>query len=270
MTALLGELLRLGRTAGLRLAGPADYAYRLLAGKADLPPLWLRRHAGAPSKFESAARDTAEFLDRLGVLEPTDDILDVGCGAGSMAAELAKRIGPGRRYVGFDVHGPSIRWCQRRFAGDPRLSFHLAAIASPYGVRSGAPAASYRFPMEDGRAGFILAKSVFTHLLEPEVRHYLREIRRTLMPGRGAVLTAFLFDRCAPQAGPARRAFPFADSSGNVRWRSRLRPTAAVAYDRIFFESLVAEAGIRVQWVSPGYFPGGPRLTGQDIVLLGH
>jgi hypothetical protein len=124
--------------------------------------------------------------------------------------------------------------------------------------------------MEDGRAGFILAKSVFTHLLEPEVHHYLREIRRTLMPGRGAVLTAFLFDRLAPQAATARRAFPFADSSGNVRWRSRLRPTAAVAYDRTYFESLVAAAGIRVQWLSPGYFPGRPRLTGQDIVLLGH
>jgi hypothetical protein len=25
-----------------------------------------------------------------------------------------------------------------------------------------------------------------------------------------------------------------------------------------------------VQWLSPGYFPGRPRLTGQDIVLLGH
>ncbi len=37
--------------------------------------------------------------------------------------------------------------------------------------------------MTDESAGLILAKSVFTHLLEQDVRHYLREIRRTLQPG---------------------------------------------------------------------------------------
>jgi hypothetical protein len=33
---------------------------------------------------------------------------------------------------------------------------------------------------------------------------------------------------------------------------------------------MVQAAGLRVQWTSPGYFPGGERLTGQDTLLLGH
>lgn len=262
------NLLRLGRTSALWLASPVDGLARRLAGKAPLPPLWLRRHAGPIARFESSARDMASFLDGLGVLGPSDDVLDIGCGPGAMVPELARRLGPGRRYVGFDVHGPSIRWCRKAFAADPRLSFEIATVASPFGSRSGGPAGDYRFPLEDGGAGFILAKSVFTHLFERDARHYLGEIRRTLKPGRAAVATAFLFDRESPEFADVLRAFPF--DAGAVRWRSRLRPASAVAYEKGRFDAMTAESGLRVQWMSAGYFPGSERLAGQDILLLGH
>ena len=261
------DLLLLARTAALRLASPFDSIARRIAGNPPLPPLWLRRHAGPVARFESSARDMAAFLDRLGVLAETDDVLDIGCGAGAMAPEIAGRLGPGRRYVGFDVHEPSIRWCRKNLAGDPRLSFELAPVASPYGPRSGVPAGTYRFPMEDGGAGLILAKSVFTHLFEEEARHYLGEIRRTLNPGRAAIVTAFLFDREGTGFPGVVRAFPLGDD--RVRWRSRLRPTSAVAYERSRFFDMVSDGGLRVQWMSAGYFPGSDRLTGQDILLLG-
>ncbi len=245
----LFSLLRLGRTAILFLAGPFDRIRLLASRRGNLPPLWLRRHAGPVSKFESAAREMGVFLDTLGVLDKSDHILDIGCGAGPMAHELARRLGPGGRYVGFDVHAPSVQWCRKRFSGDPRLFFELAPIASPYGARSGRPVASYRFPMADGEAGLILAESVFTHLFESEARHYLREIARTLKAGRGAIVTAFLFDGNSPEPPDFRRAFPHADPSGRVRWRSRLRPTAAIAYERSLFFEMVEAAGLRVQWM---------------------
>jgi len=212
----------------------------------------------------------AAFLDRMGLPEPDDDVLDVGCGPGAMAGELARRIGPGAHYVGFDVHAPSIRWCRGRFGSDPRLSFVLAPIASPYGSRRGEPATSYRFPMEDAGAGLVLAKSVFTHLLEPEARHYLAECRRAVKPGRAAIVTALLFDGQAPGADLARQAFPFGDAAGHVRWRRSLRPTAAVAYERLFFFAMIEEAGLRVESMTAGYFPGAERVTGQDILVLRH
>ncbi len=268
MNGRTSDLLRLLRTAAFRLASPLDGIGRRVRGKADLPPLWLRRHTGALSRFESAARDMAALLDSLGVPSETDAVLDVGCGAGAMTAALARRIGPLGRYVGFDVHAPSIRWCRRRFGKDSRLSFEIAPIASPYGSRSGEPATSYRFPMEDAGAGFILAKSVFTHLLEPEAWHYLREIRRTLRSGKPAVVTTFLFDSQPPGRRAAGVAFPFGDE--RVRQRSAGRPTAAVAYERSVFEGMVRDAGLSVVWMSPGFFPGAHRPSGQDILFLGH
>jgi ubiquinone/menaquinone biosynthesis C-methylase UbiE len=266
----LSTWLRSARTGAFRLASPLDWAARRPTEKRRLPPLWLRRHAGAVSKFESSAHEMAALLDEIGVLSPEDDVLDVGCGAGAMASEFAARLDPRRRYVGFDVHEPSVLWCRRRFANDPRFTFEVARLASPYGDSSGPPATSGRFPMRDSEAGLVVAKSVFTHLLEPEARHYLSETRRVLGPGRSAVITAFLFDRGGPQSQAVRRVFPHGSSTGTVRWRRAQRPTAAVAYDRATFESFVEAAGLDVQWISFGYFPGSDRLTGQDTVILGH
>ena len=263
---MIASALRLARTGVLRLASPFDRVWLRATGRRHLPPLWLRRHTGALSAFESAARETAAFLDRLDLLRDARLVLDVGCGAGAMVEKLAGRLPEAGRYVGFDVHAPSIRWCRRRWVGDARLSFELAPVASPYGFAAGAPASSYRFPVEDGSADLVLAKSVFTHLLAPDARHYLSETRRVLRPGRAAVVTAFLFEENAPGVGDA---FPFAAAEG-ARLKSRARPTAAVAWEKSLFVEMIESAGLHLQWLSQGYYPGRERLTAQDVLLLGH
>lgn len=267
---MIVDALRLTRTAAYWIAGPIDRMWLRVSGRDDLPPLWLRRHTGAVAHFESAARETAEFLDRLDLLRASDLVLDIGCGAGAIVPELARRLGPAGRYVGFDVHAPSIRWCRERYAADARLSFELAAIASAYGSASGSPTSSYRFPVEDGAADLVLAKSVFTHLLEGDTRHYLSQIRRVLRPGRAAVATAFLFDPDGPASELVRRGFAHEEAPGRARLRSRVRPTAAVAYPKALFIEIVETAGLHLQWMAAGFFPGANRPTGQDTLLLGH
>jgi SAM-dependent methyltransferase len=268
---MIVDLLRGGRAAALWLAGPADRLWRRARGQAPQPPLWLRRHTGPLRDFERSAAATADLIDSLGLLgEAAATVLDAGCGPGAMVPELARRLGPAGRYVGFDVHAPSVRWCRRRYAADPRLRFELAAVASAYGSARGRPASDYRFPVEDGGATLVLAKSLFTHLPRAEAAHYLRETRRVLSPGRPALVTAFLFDDAGAAMELVRREFPFADAGGRVRYRSRVRPTAAVAYAREEFVGLIEGAGLRVQWLRPGYYPGASPVAGQDTLLLGH
>ena len=264
---MIADALRAGRELAYRLAGPADALWRRLRGRPAVPPLWLRRHTGAVASFESSARDAVAFLDGLGLLAAGHRILDVGCGAGALVPELARRLGPDGAYVGFDVHVPSIRWCRRAFASDARFRFEVADVASPYGRPQGPPALRYRFPAEDASCDLVIAKSVFTHLLPAEAAHYLSETRRVLKPGSTGVLTAFLFDPERPD-GP-RRAFPHAEPGGLVRFRLRSRPTAAVAYARPLFETILAEAGLRLAWLSPGYYPGSETIGGQDTLLVG-
>lgn len=258
LAARLADSARVARTLFLRLLSPADSALRRLAGRGHLPPLWLRRHVGPVARFESAAREMSATLDRLELIRPGDLVVDLGCGCGAMASALGERVGEAGRYVGIDVHEPSIRWCRRRWAPDPRFRFELL----------GASAEEYRLPIADGAAGFVLAKSLFTHLLEPEARAYLAEIRRVLAPGRRALLTAFLFAGGAvePPAFPHPRR---AGAGAPVRWRLPIRPRAAVAYERARFEELITEAGLTMTILIAGFWPGTDRPPqGQDLLVL--
>ena len=264
ITTRLGDLARAARTGALRLLGPAEGAYRRLRGLPELPPLWLRRHVGPVRHFETAARDMVEFLDRRELVRPGDRVVDLGCGCGAMTAALAERVGEGGSYLGIDVHGPFIRWCRERWRDADHIGFERAAMPSPSAQQAAgdaaAGAAGSRVPATAGSAGFVLAKSLVTPLLEEEAGHYMAEIHRLLAPGRRAVITAFLYADPPP-------AFPHGE--GPLRWRLAGRPHAAVAYHRPHFEALVAAAGLELEEVVTGFWPGTDRPpTGQDVLVL--
>jgi len=211
------------------------------------------------------------LIDQLGLVKRGDRLLDVGCGPGAMVSGLLDRAGREGSYVGFDVHRPSIDWCRRQYREDARCRFELARLASPYAIPGGGPVESYSFPVDDSESDFVLAKSVFTHLEPDEAKRYLAETRRALRPGRAAIVTAFLFESRSRTGAGRSRAFRCADQTGRLRWRSRLRPRAAVAYEKGYFCELAEQAGLRVQWLCAGFFPGeSDRPTGQDVLLLGH
>jgi len=258
------QSLRLARTAALWLLEPLDRLHRRLTFAPDrgpVPPLWIRRHSGPIWAFERAAGEMSATIVALGLLREDDTVLDVGCGCGSMALEFQRLLGPRGNYVGFDVHRPSIRWCQNHFAADQRFRFNLAAVHTAWS-RSGTDPAEYRFPMDDAAADHILAKSIFTHLLEREAQHYLRQTRRVLRKGRAAIVTLFLLDD-----GAASPTFPY--GGPDVWWSVRSRPEAAVAYRRGHFLKMVAEADLTVDTAVDGYW-SGRRLAPhfQDILIV--
>ena len=262
-------LLQRGRSLVLQGLTPLDAAIRLLHGQQGLPPLWLRRHTGPLRYYLSSARELRGIIEAKGLIQPTDCVLDIGCGTGVMAVECARLLGVTGRYVGFDVHRPSIRWCRKAFALDSRFEFHEAMIASPYSDGQLPPPTTYRFPLPDHTAGFVLAKSVFTHLLEPAARHYLEEVRRTLSPGRIALVTAFLYSHTSRTGRGRSASFRFADLQSVVRWRWKARPEAAIAYELEHFTAMVRDAQLEIAWLSPGFWPGeGDPPRGQDLLFL--
>jgi len=266
-------LLRLGllaRTATLRAVGPIDFVCRLASGRGHLPPLWLRRHAGPLAAYEGSARDTDEWIGRLGLVRDGDRVVDLGCGAGAMVEPLRRRIGARGTYVGLDVHGPSLSWASRHFGNDSRLTFDAVSACSPYGRRNAAPAKRLTLPLADRSVQFVLAKSLFTHLLEEEASAYLAEIRRLLEPGRAALVTAFLFEPGSRVDRGLSRYFQHSEPGRPVRWRRRDRPQAAVAFERSHFVALAQQAGLWSPWIGRGFLPGDDDVPrGQDLVLLG-
>ena len=230
--------------------------------------MWLRRHSGPIWAFDRAAGEIAATIAVLNLLQEDGSVLDIGCGCGSMAVEFQRMLGRSGKYVGFDVHGPSIRWCKKRFAADGRFRFELAELTTAWSDGPD-PIVEYRFPMNEAGADFVLAKSVFTNMLERESQHYLREARRVLQRGGAAFLTAFLLeDGRAPHAfRPAELTFPY--GAHPLWWRVKSRPEATVAYEKTHFLGMVEAAGLKVERLIPGSWSGGglsPNL--QDIIIV--
>lgn len=145
---------------------------------------------GAPWQFEFVA-----FLQRLG-LTPTDCVLDVGCGVGRLAYNLAYYLKPPGRYDGFDIIGKLIDWAQQAITPRfPHFQFRRVDIYNQfYNPEGKVEAVNFTFPYQDESFDFIALNSVFTHIQADETRHYLEEIRRVLKPGGRCLCTWFLLN----------------------------------------------------------------------------
>jgi SAM-dependent methyltransferase len=268
--------LRAARTAALAALEPFDLLHRRLVGQRGLPPLWLRRHVGPLGAFDRSVGEIAATIALLELIHPGDTVLDLGCGVGAMVPDFQRFLAPHGRYVGFDVHAASIAWCRRRFAGDPRLRFELAPVRTTYSAGSEGDVLSYSFPVADASVDFALAKSLFTHLLEEEASHYLRELRRALRPEGRALVSAFLLDEASRKSPPAEAGTPdaplydFGFGTDRVRWLVRERPAAGVAFRRSVFVELCVAAGLQVDRIVPGHWRGGALAApnAQDLVVL--
>ncbi len=118
-------------------------------------------------------------------------VLDIGCGCGRIARVLAND-GRIRKYIGFDVMRAQIEWCQNFIqpAWPQVAEFHWFDLHSErYNPTGALRAEDLSFPAADATVDVIFAASVFTHLLEADALHYLREIRRVLTPAGVALLS---------------------------------------------------------------------------------
>ncbi len=249
--AVLGDLSRSAR-----------HLARVAAGDRLVPPPWLPSIGGGDFKAIGE-----EFLGhfRAAGLNPSERVLDIGCGTGRMARPLVGFLTG--TYDGTDIVKPSVEWCRRAYRNHPNFRFHHADIFNEYYNPAGAlGAAQYRFPFGDGAFDFIFLTSVFTHMLCSDVEHYLGEIRR-LSSGR-VFMTAFLLDDATRQAIDAGQSaltfrFPldrcFADKVDVHE--------DAVAYERERFMAMLEDAGLSVEAVHNGYWRGGEGLSFQDIIV---
>jgi ubiquinone/menaquinone biosynthesis C-methylase UbiE len=127
-------------------------------------------HGHHPSVVRSHARRTASnsaaYL--LGSLRPGVDVLDVGCGPGTITLDIAELVAPGR-VLGVDAAEDVVAQaeklgCERQV---PNLSFSQADV--------------YDLGLEDGSFDVVHAHQVLQHLRHPVAA--LGEMRRVLRPG---------------------------------------------------------------------------------------
>jgi ubiquinone/menaquinone biosynthesis C-methylase UbiE len=113
------------------------------------------------------AADSAAYL--LPELRPGMRLLDVGCGPGTITADLADAVGPTGRTVAVDTSAEVLAEAARYAAGRGlgAIAFEVADV--------------HRLPYADGSFDVVHAHQVIQHLADPVAA--LREMRRVTRPG---------------------------------------------------------------------------------------
>lgn len=214
-----------------------------------LPPNHLRIRIGVGNRFFSnqtyylgAAESFWLYYMGTGAVALDSTIVDIGCGCGRFAHHLRDFNYQGThftgKYIGVDIDHEMLDWCRVHFDA-PRFEFLHSTHASKSYKQSSSESV-YTLPIADQTVDFVFSRSLFTHLLEPELRNYMVESFRILKPGAHMVMSIFCLDYPPPTYGGRHT---FSHKIGNSSVESLAVPEAAVAYTEAFVVNLAREVG---------------------------
>ena len=212
-------------------------------------------------------------------IEPNHSVLEVGCGVGRDAIQLTKHLSNEGVYVGIDIIEQSIKWCQNNISS--RFSnfrfFHYAVNSQIHNSSGSINVTDITFPIKDNSVDRIILQSVFTHMFEKDIIHYLKEFHRILKES-GKVCASFFIiyneilemaKRTNPTLERLELSFRFPYGDG-CYINDETYPEGAVGFTKEALERMMTESHLMLdQPIHEGSWCGRPDKTdGQDMVIL--
>jgi len=140
--------------------------------------------------FRGKWRELRQRTTNLAQLQPGDAVLDVGCGTGTLALEVACRVGRAGRVAGIDPSPLQIARARAKAARrNAPIEFQIGVIEQ------------LAFP--DWTFDVVFSTLMMHHLPAPLKRQGLAEIARVLKPGGRLVIADFTHKK--ERQGPAAR-----------------------------------------------------------------
>lgn len=186
-----------------------------------------------PADFDNPTR--ALVYPQVGP-EAYEAVFDFGCGCGRVARQLMQQDPRPERYLGIDLHRGMVEWCRTNLEpAAPGFRFvHHDVFSASFNPGEDKPMTE-RFPADSDEFTLVIAHSVFTHLVESQVEHYLREVARILRPDGVLLSTWFFFEK---------DDFPMMQEWTNALYINLVDPSAAVIFDKTWTRETARKAGL--------------------------
>ncbi|TJV24023.1 MAG: class I SAM-dependent methyltransferase [Mesorhizobium sp.] len=243
----------------------------------EIPVHLMMLTGGGPDTFEEISNKHFLSLKKHVAIDPSHNLLEIGCGIGRDAIPLSSFLTSGS-YMGVDIIRPSIDWCVDNISKrSPNCEFvHFDVkdqLHNPHGTIS---TKDIRLPTKEGSVDRIFLFSVFTHMFEAEIVHYLKEFRRSVKSNGLVYATTFIFDDIILAKARETNLTIFDlrfehQISDGCRINNLTFPLGAVAYTMDKWMEMIEVAGFRL--LTPairGSWSGAfiNELDGQDVLVL--
>ena len=217
-----------------------------------IPPLKLMVRTGVGNNilfphynYLTASWPIWLYLFSKGFATLDSRVVEIGSGVGRSAVALRTFAyqGQGFRgfYQGFDVDAEMVQWCQEHFPPD-HFRFTLLDMYNKIYNPDGSIENKPRLSSEDDSVDLVYSGSLFTHLLEEDVRHYLSESFRILKPGGAMSMSFFCMDDLEAMQLLGGR-WTFRHRLGSAYIENRDFPESAVAYRKEWITELTKSCG---------------------------
>ena len=166
---------------------------------------------GGPETFDETAIHHRKLLFKYLDPKPDDVLLELGCGVGRDAIHLAKLEPSIGKYVGVDIIENSITWAKTNITKKfPNFTFFHNDVEDQLHNPSGTLSVQeVRLPALDESVNKIFMWSVFTHMSEETIKHYLREFKRILKNDGLAFASCFIVDKKIREAAALVNLTPY-------------------------------------------------------------
>jgi len=199
----------------------------------------------------------------LNLTDKETRLLDLGSGYGRLLAGIIISIGNDfvGSYTGMDILKRHVLWCQGSYGKyfPDRVKFvHLDVFNARYNPTGSISPSNLTIPAELSTYSFISLFSVFTHMHEEDILHYLCELQRILRPGGIVVATVFLYnsERLKRAIDTGYGALVY---NNHTRIKSAKDPLFAIVFEESWFsENVIAKSGLRLEKLIYGSALGDP------------
>lgn len=219
----------------------------------DVPVPLINMTGGGTDTFEAISEAHINNLRRFIGIEPDNSFLEIGCGIGRDAIPLTKILSQSGKYLGIDIIRPSIDFCTNNIAvrySNFRFE-HFDVKDQLHNPTGTAAMTDYRLPLPDGSVDKVIAWSVFTHMWEKDIRHYLQEFLRVLRPDGAVWATCYVLTpeivAKARETNLTKWGFKFEHKIDDGCYiNDPAFPLGSIGYTPIALRAMVRDSGLRM------------------------